>query len=505
MKLSLKAVALGALLASATVAAPIEVEKRDAASNRIAACFVGLIFTGSWPSSCKAAVSVSLGLIKAIDINQMSMDFTPADPWKPTTSSNNIVATMLSIPGITLPITSIQQHIILTDNGVQLGSIGTPWAAASVKGATMTTSFATSTLNVFPTAQTAFIHFVGTLSGTPSKTITLQGSVDAKLSLGIFGSITIPGIGFKVDTVLQGLDGLKVVDYKYLIDQDFDFMNNLLSMSTIVNLKNPSKLNLKLGDVSFSTAAAGGYVGVSTIKNLDLAPGDNFVISKTTLDMSLTSTQDFLNSLSNADGPLDLTGFSGTSSDIVLNAALSAMKSLLVIPQNFAGSVVSQAPYQNWAIKVLPTTKTDKLVDITATFKSPYYGYSFQMTSDEPDGQDNYAHITGVAPALESFRLFEFRQGLTFSVSGTGSATVTFKASIANLVGTDRSRIETLISYAAANGGVPVNLWWIISGIVNNDGTDRQALDWGTSGTGIGNFKVATGADFASLIDSVPA
>jgi len=40
MKFSLKAVAFGALFASVAVAAPIEVEKRDANSDRIAACFL---------------------------------------------------------------------------------------------------------------------------------------------------------------------------------------------------------------------------------------------------------------------------------------------------------------------------------------------------------------------------------------------------------------------------------------------------------------------------------
>lgn len=43
MKFSLKAVAFSALLASAAVAAPVDIEKRDANSDRIAACFVGYV------------------------------------------------------------------------------------------------------------------------------------------------------------------------------------------------------------------------------------------------------------------------------------------------------------------------------------------------------------------------------------------------------------------------------------------------------------------------------
>lgn len=43
----------------------------------------------------------------------MSMDFTPANPWAPLTSSSNVVATLLGIPGVSLPIQKIQQHIVL--------------------------------------------------------------------------------------------------------------------------------------------------------------------------------------------------------------------------------------------------------------------------------------------------------------------------------------------------------------------------------------------------------
>src|SRR5690348_15209837 len=43
----------------------------------------------------------------------MTMDFTTANPWAPTMASNSVVATMLSIPGITLPIDSVRQHVIV--------------------------------------------------------------------------------------------------------------------------------------------------------------------------------------------------------------------------------------------------------------------------------------------------------------------------------------------------------------------------------------------------------
>ncbi|KAG0361116.1 hypothetical protein BG005_009103 [Podila minutissima] len=516
MKFSLKAVALGALLASAAVAAPVDVEKRDSNSDRIAACFVGQVdlelqsssslVPGPAPARLPSPYVVNLGLIKTITINQMSMDFTPANPWAPTTSSNSIVSTMLSIPGITLPIDSIRQHIILSDDGVQIGSIETPWAAASVNGGTLKTSFPTSVLSVFPTSKAAFSKFVGSLSAAKSKPVTLQGAVDAKLNLGIFGHLTIPGIGFKVNTPFQGLNGLTDLKFMFMIDYVNDFQTNLMTMTTIVNVKNPSNLSLKLGDISFDTVFKGEHVGYSTIKNLSLVPGDNFVVSTTVFDNSLPACTAYFGTLANGDGPLDLLGYSGTSKNIALNGGLGALKSTMIVPKNFMGAVPSQAPYKDWSIKILPTTKTDGLVDITATFQSPYYGHSFEMVSSEPEGQDNNVMLTGVTAMTEGMILFEFGPELSFKVGGTGSVTKTFKVSLQRYVAENRKNIEDIVNFADANGYLPVNLGWMADGKIDGESIAVPRLvDWGTTGTLLSAVKIATGKDFKMILDSVPS
>ncbi|KAG0256321.1 hypothetical protein BG011_004626 [Mortierella polycephala] len=502
MKFSLKAVALSALLSSFVIAAPVAVEKRDANSDRIAACFVGLIFTGSWPGSCKAAVAVNLGLIRSITVNQMTMDFSPADPWAPTTSSNSIVATMLSIPGITLPIDSVRQHIILADNDVQIGSIDTPWSAASVKGGALTTSFSTSTLNVFPASHGAFSNFISSLNTKASHPVTLQGAVDIKLNLGIFGKLTIPGVGFKATTTFAGLNNLTPINYLFLIDTNFDNIG-FITLTTIVNIVNPSMLTLKLGDVAFDTAASEGRVGISTIKDLNLVPGDNYVLSTTDLDMALPAAGAFLGNLGNADGVLTLTGYEGSSSDVALNAGLAAMKSVLVVPQNFEGSVMSQAPYKDWSLKTLPSTNTDFVVEVTATFQSPYYGFPIEMVHALDAGMDNYVTVSNVSPTTNMMRLFNFMDTLTFSVSGTGSVTVTFKGKLASVVPAAKNRWTELVAYAAANGHIPIEFTWMANIIVNNDGINRY-VDWGNTGTGLGNVNIAVGADFASILNAIP-
>ncbi|KAF9289016.1 hypothetical protein BGZ68_010171 [Mortierella alpina] len=433
----------------------------------------------------------------------MSMDFTPANPWAPLTSSSNVIATLLSVPGVSIPIERIQQHIVLVDNNVQIGNIETPWTAAKVSGSTLTTSFPSTTLSVFTDAHAAFSSFISALSTKASHPVTLQGAVDAQLNLGIFGSKTIPGIGFKTTVLFDGLNNLSQMKFMYLIDTNFD-TPNFIYLTTIINIVNPSKLSLKLGDVNFSTATAGGYVGISSIKNLNLIPGNNYVLSSTGMDLSYPAAVDFMTNLGNADGVLTLTGYDKSSANVALNAGLAAVKSPLVVPRNFEGAVMSQVPYKNWSLKTLPSTNSDHLVEITATFQSPYYGYPVQMVSAADEGQDNFVTVGAIPSGTNINRLFTFLNNLTFSVSGTGSATVSFKVALTGpFDASTKAAWQDLVNYGTANEFIPINLNMIAKVIVNNDGINRL-VDWGNFATGLEDIKLAVGPDFASIMKAFP-
>ncbi|KAG0231340.1 hypothetical protein BGW41_002206 [Actinomortierella wolfii] len=502
MKFSLKAVALATLAVATVSAAPIEMERRDAASDRIASCFVQLLFTGKWPGSCAAAVAVDLGLIRSININQMSMDFTGANPYAPTTSSTNVVAKMLSIPGIDLPITSVRQHVILIDNGVQLGQFDTPWSAAYVKNGELQTSFATSTLNVFPDAKAAFANFVGGLSTSASRPVTLKGAVDVKLNLGIFGTMTIPGIGFKVTTTLAGLDNMKDIAYNILVDPDMAREPGFLHMTSIININNPSKLSVNLGDITLNTAGPTGHAGTSTIKGLSLVPGSNTIVSTTVLDLSLGPANDILNNLGAGDQVLTMSGFDGTSQNPVLNSALRAVTSKVTVPSTLGK--LSQPPYSDFKLKVLPTSGQDLQVEITGKFYSPYYGLPVELVHSNL-GQDNFAAINGVSGA-DGTALFFFDDNLKFKASGTAGTTVTFKALLKRGPFTpgDRTRWTSIVNFGKANGYIPVNLNFFADVYLNNDGIDHW-VDWGGYSAGVDQLKVAVGADIEQVLSFIPA
>ncbi|KAF9359611.1 hypothetical protein BGX26_011947 [Mortierella sp. AD094] len=500
MKFSLKFVALSALAASA-LAAPIELEKRQTTADIICACFVGLIFTGSWPGSCQAAVAVDLGLITGIALNQLSMDFTPANPWAPTLSSSSLVASMISIPGITLPISSVRQHVLIADNGIQVGSFDTPWTAASVKGSALSSTIPTSTFNVFSTSQTAFSKFIGNIATKATYPLTLKGSVDAKLNLGIFGTLTVPGIGFNAVVPIAGLNGLSTINYVFLLSTVFGADGNI-GLGVIVNLVNPSKLTLNLGDVSFSTATSDGYVGISTIKALTLVPGNNYAIATTVLDNTQPAANNVFNNIYTSNVPLTLTGFNATSKDAALNAGLSVIKSQLVIPQAFIGSSMSQVPYKNWSIKVVSdVTDPTKVLQATVTLQSPYYGMPVQIQAIQDSSNMGGAQTVGI-PGGDS-QLFAFESISAINVPGTGSTTATFNVALPPAFGNGSLPVwQSFVNFAKANGYITVALTALPTIVVNNDGVQRN-VDWGADATKTATVNIKTGPDFANILNII--
>ncbi|KAF8975289.1 hypothetical protein BGZ46_009223, partial [Entomortierella lignicola] len=381
------------------------------------------------------------------------------------------------------------------DNGSQVGTFSSPFAPASVKGSALTTTIPSSTFNVFSTSQSAFQTFISKISSQATYSLTLQGSVDAKLNLGIFGTMTIPGIGFSTSVPIAGLNGLKTINYIYLIS--IDTSTSIFTMATVVTIPNPSQLTLTLGDVSFSTATSEGYVGISTIHNLVLTPGLNYAIALTTLDSSLQSVNDMLNGIYTANVPLYLTGYGSTSANTALNAGLSSLNSTLTIPAAFVGSTMSQAPYKNWSIKVTPGSDHTKVLQLTVTFQSPYYGFPVTIVHAQDSTNDWSA---SAALSTTTNPVFVFEDNLSVSVPGTGSTTVSFNVALPSSFGSSQlPNWQKIVNYASANGYIPITMSFMPSVIVNNDGVER-VVDWGNDAAGLTTINVATGSDFASIL-----
>ncbi|KAF9914425.1 hypothetical protein FBU30_002564, partial [Linnemannia zychae] len=441
---------------------------------------------------------VDLGLIRSIAINQMTMDFTTTNPWAPTMSSNSVVATMLSIPGITLPIDSVRQHVIVTDEGVQLGAFDTPWSASNVKGSSLTTAFTTSALNIFPESKAAFPKFISSLSTKASHPVTLKGAVDAKLNLGIFGHLTIPGIGFNAVVPFKGLDSLKQMKFIYAIEiAPKEDLNTYLT--SIVTITNPSDLTLKLGNVNFVASSRGEYIGTTSVRDLVLVPGDNQVLAYSVIEVAkYPAAQRFSDGLNTNDEIMELSTSSNASTNPALNAGLATLRNSLTVPQFFGTAALSQVPFKDWSIKISPT----KVATVTATFQSPYYGIPLEFTNAIPPTGflNNIVGAPGMTVPATEQTIWTFKNALKFKVGGTGSTTVSFEVDLPkNIIGAQLKGIQDMIAYGKQNGYILFKINWLPAIILAGDGVERN-VDWSTDGNGFESFRLAVGDDFANIL-----
>ncbi|KAG0361124.1 hypothetical protein BG005_009111 [Podila minutissima] len=261
------------------------------------------------------------------------MDFSVTDSWIPRISSNNIVGTTISIPGIILPITN--------DNGTEISHFETPFTPATVSGTLVSTTFDTIPLTILPTSHDAFSSLITTLVTSHSKTVTLEGSVDIQFQLGFFlGSQTLSGIGFKTEHVYVGLNGLPDVHFVSLVDNTKDEANKKQTLTFKINIKSPSNMKLKLGDVVLNAAGPIGIIGATTLKDVVLDNGDNIITAITVIDLTLAGATDFVGGLEVADGTLSLSGFAGSSHNEAIIPGLQALRITLVVPKTFTAVAV---------------------------------------------------------------------------------------------------------------------------------------------------------------------
>jgi hypothetical protein len=363
----------------------------------------------------------------------------------------------------------------------------------------MKTAFTTSALNIFPDAKKAFSNFVGSLSTKDSHPVTLKGAVDAKLNLGIFGHLTIPGIGFKAVVPIKGLGGLKNQKYVLAIEMTTG-ADQKTYLTSILNINNPSQLTLSLGDVNFDSTYNGKHVGISTIKALKLVPGANQILSYSIIDTDNTDGQAFVNGIAVGDVIMGIAGYANSSTNPALNAGLAAVSSGVTIPQNFQGLSLSQAPYKDWSMKI----SSSRVATITATFQSPYYGIPVEMIASNPEGSGiiNQAKCgSGVSPEAVDRPVWKFLNNVKVKLSGTGTTTVTFEAILAKspLAPVQIKAYNDMINYAKTHGGkfpITIDLQPLV--IVNGDGVERS-VDWTTIGNNLGQLDLAIGDDFANI------
>ncbi|KAF9305072.1 hypothetical protein BGZ74_011495 [Mortierella antarctica] len=291
-----------------------------------------------------------LALVKDIDLDDMSIDFTLPDSWISTVASDRMTARLTSIPGFNWPIQQVRLKIIVQDNSVDIGHLESPFSPASVKGGIVTSSLSKCTMHIFPQSHAAFIDFVGALATKAAHTFAIKGSADIIFDLGGLGVHTLHGVDFITDLTLRGLANLPDITCKSAIivpnaeEPGKPASAYAVTIQCELDIPNPSQLSLTLGNCILATTVEGNHhVGLTTLEGFSLKVGMN--TSKTgtiVLDTTIDAAKSLVKALEVQDQRVYLKGFRGTSKNEALSAGLVPLKVSFVIPRIVG--VISNCP-----------------------------------------------------------------------------------------------------------------------------------------------------------------
>ncbi|KAG9068493.1 hypothetical protein KI688_010766 [Linnemannia hyalina] len=291
----------------------------------IAQCFK---ISGTTPGRGFQAVS-------SITLGALDLDFSDPDPLKITLSSPDMKVGV--IPGLPVPITGARQNVILVDKGVEIATFNTPWVPGVMNGNVLETTVGSTTLNVNYANQDQFSAFIASLTTNPAHTFTLKGTVDVNFTLTLpfsVRTITIDGIYFESDVTLKGFSNFPGIQFVELIEKT-ENADKSFTIKSKVNIKSASQLSVKMGDVRFNTfdAVSSEPIGVTTLEQLNLVPGDNFIIAVTTSTSATTNPHDIFTRVSKNGEKFRLKGFAASSAtDTILGNGIAAVETTVDIP-----------------------------------------------------------------------------------------------------------------------------------------------------------------------------
>ncbi|GJJ70154.1 hypothetical protein EMPS_02503 [Entomortierella parvispora] len=327
--------------------------------------------------------------IASVTINAMSMDFTcDSCTYEPMAGSSITAVTNLPFEG-KAPLYQLSQNIeILDASDNVVGRLITPYADCVVNGNTVSTNTPPSALVIDEAARDKiYPDFISDLNQLEVYNLGLRGTADSILDLGDLGKIEVKGIKLDVRTPLDGLQGLKKIDMNYVVG--FGFADTGANITSIVNIYNPSKLTLHIGELYLKVGldySPETYAGVSYMHDLTLVPGDNIMANVAQLDNTAPGFNGVLTGSSLGPLPLAFYAFPGSSpNNKALDAGLQSLKSGTIIPFNLV-SPVPALPYGKvFSVKALPNTEQDGIVEITGTWQNPYIGVPTQLITMLPD------------------------------------------------------------------------------------------------------------------------
>ncbi|KAG0014046.1 hypothetical protein BGZ82_001919, partial [Podila clonocystis] len=371
----------------------------------------------------------------SVEINAMSMDFTCATCiYEPMAGSSITAKTNLPFQK-RVPIIALKQDIDVLDTaGNRIGRLTTGFETANATGAFVSTITTPAALTIYPEArEKTYPDFINDLNmAMTTYELGLRGTADSKLFLGDLGTITVTGIKLNVKTTLDGLQGLADVKFVNLITMLTT--SERLGAIVLVSIYNPSKLTLKIGDLSLSAGVnftEAGLGGVSTLSGLTLVPGKNDVTATTILDSSSEVGQYLFAQFAQfVTTNLYLMPFHGSTKNPALDAGLQKLRQVLVLPPFLIGET-SAKPYSNdWYMTVPASAAEDGIVQVTTTVGNPFFGANLDVVSVDASKVDPTVTPTTSLMTLSSSLIisgFGSLEPSAYSLKGGETKQVTFR------------------------------------------------------------------------------
>ncbi|KAF9174632.1 hypothetical protein BGX21_006210 [Mortierella sp. AD011] len=477
----------------------------------------------SWLDAAIKALNLQTSLpplseppIESVSIDAMSMDFTcDTCVWAPTAISTITAKTNLPFAN-GAPIVQLSQHVnIMDQNGQIVGTLNTPYASANASGNMVTTSTPSEPLTIADGSHEIFESFIGDLNAATTYQLGLNGTSDSILDLGVLGQIEVKGIKLDVQSPLDGLQGLKTIDFlaPLGIDSVATDTTVYVRMKCLVNIINPSKLTLKIGSLTMNAGldyTEDGYFGQVSINGLELVPGNNAYLAVALLDSNLPNTMTFVMSVlggSTDAVPMYVYPSSDSTSNPALSAGLKDLQSIVYIPPLFQVPGATP-PYSNssWKITFLSSTLEDSLVEMTATFQNPYLNTVLNFEDAVVDQTEFAAPLSTIGimdPGThQTISTFDFLNNFQYSLGSGESKVVTFKVKIdpgdGNPALMSRASVERMVEASKSGSlSMTVNLFPVFT--FGSDPT-RNTADWSSSNY-YSTVPLETGSDFSLFLD----
>ncbi|KAG0361123.1 hypothetical protein BG005_009110 [Podila minutissima] len=184
-------------------------------------------------------------------------------------------------------------------------------------------------------AHDAFSAAITAIFSTESVNLQLLGKIDASFSIPLLPVNPILSVGLDVTNEIKGFNGLLDVTFVSLVSNTPDESNKKQTIALKVNVKSPSIIGIKLGDILFNTAGPAEPIGTATLKDVVLKLGDNLLTAIVVIDLSLAGAAEFVSGLETADATVTLTGTGSSPVNPVILPAIQSLKINFVIPHKF--------------------------------------------------------------------------------------------------------------------------------------------------------------------------